>query len=343
MRLGLVEIVSLPWRDYPAHLADNNDPALLQRLAALDVDVLLQDELNHPSLAFINPRLRDLGVTYPVISIVHHLRSEEEHPDAVMPVYRSVETSYVNSVDGFIFNSATTRGTVTRLLDAPKPDIVIYPAADHITPPDTAAVRALIDARGRDGGPLRLTAVGNLIDRKGMHDVIAALATLPRGDYVLDVIGSMDVDPAYTAQLRDAVAAHGLDRIVTLHGALPHDEIAAHLARADLFVLPSYEGFGIVYLEAMAYGVPVIASTAGAAHEIVTPGSNGFLVAPGAVEQLAATLAQVRSIAPMARRALALAARTRYDQHPTWQASMTRASTWLHEFHTAHIPGAAGP
>ncbi|MEZ4718134.1 MAG: glycosyltransferase family 4 protein [Caldilineaceae bacterium] len=338
-----VEIISLPWRSYPAHLADNNDPALLRRLAGLDVDVLLQDELNHPSLAYLNPRLRDRGRRYPMVSIVHHLRSEEEHPAAVMPVYRSVETSYVNSVDGFIFNSETTRGTVTRLLDAPKPGIVVYPAADHIAPPDAATVQRLIAARGRDEGPLRLIAVGNLIDRKGIHDVIAALATLPRGAFTLDVIGNGDVDPAYTAALRAAITEHNLSDAVTLHGALAHGEIGRRLAAADLFVLPSYEGFGIVYLEAMAHGLPVIAATAGAAHEIVTPGVDGYLVAPGAVDDLAALLAHVRALSPAARRDLATAARARYDRQPTWQMSMARASAWLHEFIATWNPGASAP
>ena len=338
-----VEIISLPWRSYPAHLADNNDPALLRRLAGLDVDVLLQDELNHPSLAYLNPRLRDRGRRYPVVSIVHHLRSEEEHPAAVMPVYRSVETSYVNSVDGFIFNSETTRGNVTRLLDAPKPGVVVYPAADHIAPPDAATVQRLIAARGRDEGPLRLIAVGNLIDRKGIHDVIAALATLPRGAFTLDVIGNGDVDPAYTAALHAAITEHTLSDAVTLHGALSHGEIGRRLAAADLFVLPSYEGFGIVYLEAMAHGLLVIAATAGAAHEIVTPGVDGFLVAPGAVDALAALLAHVRALSPAARRDLATAARARYDRQPTWQMSMARASAWLHEFIATWNPGASAP
>ena len=338
-----VEIISLPWRSYPAHLADNNDPALLRRLAGLDVDVLLQDELNHPSLAYLNPRLRDRGRRYPVVSIVHHLRSEEEHPAAVMPVYRSVETSYVNSVDGFIFNSETTRGNVTRLLDAPKPGVVVYPAADHIAPPDAATVRSLIAARGQEERPLCLIAVGNLIDRKGIHDVIAALATLPRGAFTLDVIGNGDVDPAYTAALRAAITEHTLSDAVTLHGALSHGEIGRRLAAADLFVLPSYEGFGIVYLEAMAHGLPVIAATAGAAHEIVTPGVDGFLVAPGAVDALAALLAHVRALSPAARRDLATAARARYDRQPTWQMSMARASAWLHEFIATWNPGASAP
>src|SRR5690606_8715961 len=68
-------------------------------------------------------------------------------------------------------------------------------------------------------------------------------------------------------------------RQVTWHGRV--DDAALHrlYRTSDLLVVPSYEGFGIVYLEAMAFGLPVIAAHAGAACELVTPGVNGELVA----------------------------------------------------------------
>ena len=66
-----VETISLPWRNYATHLTDN----LHFRLPA-DLDLLIQDELNHPSLLSANTALR----TYPVISLVHHLRCSEQRP-----------------------------------------------------------------------------------------------------------------------------------------------------------------------------------------------------------------------------------------------------------------------
>ena len=71
-----VEIISIPWRNYAAHLTDNFSPSLLGRLDSPNFDVLIQDELNHPSLFLLNRRLKSL-VNYPIISIVHHLRSCE--------------------------------------------------------------------------------------------------------------------------------------------------------------------------------------------------------------------------------------------------------------------------
>ena len=74
-----VRVISLPWRSYPRHLTDNASAEVLRTLATGDCDVLIQDELNHPSLWWTNVRLRRL-VSTPLIGIVHHLRCSEKHP-----------------------------------------------------------------------------------------------------------------------------------------------------------------------------------------------------------------------------------------------------------------------
>ena len=128
-----VEVISLPWRNYASHLGDNYTPGLLERLSALQVDVLLQDELNHPSLAWLNPRLRK-EAAYPVVAIVHHLRCSERRSAWVNRIYQWVERRYLKSVDGLIFNSQTTRQVVSGQgidLEA-TPNLVAYPAGDHL-------------------------------------------------------------------------------------------------------------------------------------------------------------------------------------------------------------------
>lgn len=318
-----VEVVSLPWRSYPRHLLDNFAPAWRRRLAGLRVDVLLQDELNHPSLAWSNRPLQD--APFPVVSLVHHLRSSEEHPAWLLPLYRWVEGSYLATVERFIFNSHTTERSVASLLHskgaapgAPLPDsLIAYPAADHLKPPPAPEVQRLIDARCAADGPIELLFVGNPILRKGLHHLLPALAQLPTQQWLLHVIGRGDVDSRYTAAVRTQISRLGLTERVTLYGRVSDTDLQKFLRRSHLLTVPSYEGFGIVYLEAMAFGLPVLGSTAGAAQEIVQPGVNGFLVEPAATAEMARTLA-----AGMENRTglaeMGAAARRVYESHPTW-------------------------
>ena len=339
-----VEIVSLPWRSYPAHLADNLSLRLYRRLRDLPVDILLQDELNHPSLALINRRLRRLQPRYPLISIVHHLRSSEQHPRRLLPLYRAVERSYLRSVDGFIFNSRTTQQAVAGLRGeseeergesenlAPLGGVIAYPAANHLPVPDENAVEELIGARESDAGPLRILFVGNLIARKGLHHLIAALSRLPQADWLLDVVGDEAVDGAYAAALRRQISAAGLEDNIRLHGRVSDEALAQQYSAAHLLAVPSYEGFGIVNLEAMAFGLPVLAGVHGGAGEIVRHGVNGFLVEPTDIDAIAAHLSALAGDRAQLA-ALGRNARQRFASHPRWADSA--AAIW--QFLTACV------
>jgi hypothetical protein len=74
-----VDVISLPWRTYGRHLGDNFSLTLHRRLRRATFDALLQDELNHPSLFWLNQRLRR-AVRYPIVTIVHLLRCSEPRP-----------------------------------------------------------------------------------------------------------------------------------------------------------------------------------------------------------------------------------------------------------------------
>ena len=335
-----VEILSIPWRSYPAHLADNLSLRLYRRLRDLPVDILLQDELNHPSLALVNRRLRRLQPRYPLISIVHHLRSSEQHPRRLLPLYRAVERSYLRTVDGFIFNSRTTRQAVGELRGeseeergerenlAPLGGVVAYPAANHLAVPEEGAVEEMISARGSDAGPLRILFVGNLIARKGLHHLIAALSRLPWASWRLDVVGDEAVDIAYAAAVRRQISAAGLEGNVRLHGRVSDEALAQRYRAAHLLAVLSYEGFGIVYLEAMAFGLPVLASVHGGAGEIVDSGVNGFLIEPAEADSIAAHLSALAG--DLARLAdLGRNARQRYATHPRWADSAAAIRAYL--------------
>ena len=331
-----VEIVSVPWRSYPAHLTDNLSLRLYRRLRDLSVDMLLQDELNHPSLALVNRRLRQLQPRYPLISIVHHLRSSEQHPRWLLPLYRAVERSYLRSVDGFIFNSRTTQEAVAGLRGergesenlAPLSGVIAYPGADHLPAPDEREVEKLISARQSDTGPLRVLFVGNLIPRKGLHRLIAALTRLQPAGWLLDVVGDDTVDSSYAAALRKQIGVAGLEATVRLHGRVSDRELAQRYRESHLLAVPSYEGFGIVYLEAMAFGLPVLAGVHGGSAEIVDHGVNGFLVEPGDSDGIATHLSALAGdrerLADLGRNA-----RQRFASHPRWADSAAAIREFL--------------
>ncbi|NPA91702.1 MAG: glycosyltransferase family 4 protein [Chloroflexi bacterium] len=325
-----VQVISFPWRGYAQHLAHNIRPDIWHRLRQANVDLWLQDELNHPSLVLLNRGLRR-DHPAPIISIVHHLRQDEVHPPAVRRIYRWVENAYLRGVHGFIFNSRTTRERVHTVLGRAAEGIVAYPAADHLTgsravpflTPDEVRARALED------GPLRAVFLGNLIPRKGLHTLIRALAHLPRGSVTLDIVGREDVDRAYSTRVRRLVQQHGLTTAVRFWGYLDQGDLHRLIRRMHLLAVPSqYEGFGIVYLEGMAFGLPAIAGNRGAAHEIVTPGENGELVPPEEPEVLGRHLIALHRDRERLSR-MGIAALERFRRHPTWEESMGRAVQWL--------------
>ncbi len=183
-----VSIVSLPWRSYLRHLGDNMSAEVGRRLVDLGAEVVLEDELNHPSLLAANRALARAGGTS-IISILHHLRSSEPWPPLSRLVYRTIERAYLHGVDGFVFNSQATRRAVERLTGSAKPSVLASPGGDRLGPgPSEDAVRA----RALQPGPLRILFVGSLTPRKGLHVLLEALAALPAGAWSLEVIRRYD-------------------------------------------------------------------------------------------------------------------------------------------------------
>jgi len=124
---------------------------------------------------------------------------------------------------------------------------------------------------------------------KGADELIRAVAQLRAAhpDVHLVVVGGGDDLPRLRVLARDLGAAgeiHFLENI-------PREQLAACFARAEIFALPSTgEGFGFVFLEAMAFAKPVIAAAAGGATDLIEDSSNGFLVKPRDVASLAQAL-----------------------------------------------------
>jgi glycosyltransferase involved in cell wall biosynthesis len=139
----------------------------------------------------------------------------------------------------------------------------------------------------------RLVVVGRVVERKGVGNVIEALAGLP-GTH-LDIAGGpsfdlLDADPQIR-RLRDLAESRGVADRVHFLGSVPRHELPALICSADVVVaVPWYEPFGIVPVEAMACGRPVVGSTVGGLLDTVLPGVTGELVPPRRPDLLASAL-----------------------------------------------------
>ena len=236
------------------------------------------------------------------------------------------EKAYLRSVDGVVFNSQTTRGVVEHAIGETRPHVVASPAGNRLNPQisdEEITARAQADV-------LKIAFLGSVISRKNLHTLVDALALLDE-DVHLTVIGNLDVETAYVAKIRQQIARLGLDEKITFAGALNDKPLKAKLRESHILAMPSsYEGFGIAYLEGMGYGLPAIASTDGAAHEIITPDVDGYLIQPSDAKTLASHL---RMFARDRKKLIqmSLAARERYLAHPTWDESMAKIRAFLLE------------
>ncbi len=322
-----VDILSLAHESYARHLLENFSPGLRRSLSGAEYDVLISDELVHPSLARVNERLRRT-VSYPLVSIVHHLRSSEDHSPWQNDFYRRVEKRYLESIGAFVFNSHTTRESVEALLQKKTRNVVATPGGDRL---GAGLSRAEIHERARAEGSLRLLFVGNLIPRKRLHVLLEVLGELRDAPWQLDIVGSLDMDGGYVRRIRAQIESLALGSKTSLHGTLDGERLADRYRGAQMLVVPSsYEGFGIVYLEAMAFGLPVIAGAAGASDEIVQHESTGYLVPPDDTFSLRLLLERVIGDRALLAE-LSIAAFETFSHHATWEQSMTSIEDLLKE------------
>jgi glycosyltransferase involved in cell wall biosynthesis len=197
------------------------------------------------------------------------------------------ERMLVASVDR-ILATCTDEVDELRRLDADPDRIRVVPCGV-----DLGRFRPGGPAEPRTPGRHRLVAVGRLVERKGLADVVAALADVPDAELVIaggPAAGSLDDDPE-VRRLRVLACEAGVADRVAFRGQVAHDDLPPLYRSADLVVcVPWYEPFGIVPLEAMACGVPVVAAAVGGLTDTVQDGVTGVLVPPRRHDAQAAAL-----------------------------------------------------
>jgi glycosyltransferase involved in cell wall biosynthesis len=138
---------------------------------------------------------------------------------------------------------------------------------------------------------IQVLFLSNLHPTKGPFDVLkAAYLLIKQNINARFVLAGADSSLNFTEQLKSYINDKGLDKYVTMLGAVHGEEKNKLFAASDIFVFPTYferETFGIVNIEAMSWGLPVISSTEGAIPEIVIDGITGYIVKPKSPEEIA--------------------------------------------------------
>lgn len=248
---------------------------------------------------------------HPLVALVHHpLAMESGLSTGQSDLLQASERAALAATSQIIVTSAATAR---------------YLVADYAVPAERITVACpgtdpAPMAQGSQDGIVRLLSIGAVVPRKGFDVLIAALANLIDLPWHLAIAGDRSRDREAAARLDADIKRYNLDNRVAVHGAVSPERLGELYAGADLFVLASrFEGYGMAYAEAIAHGLPIIGTNAGAIPDTV-PADIGVLVAPDDPDTLALALRKVIAN-PDERRRMGTRARAAASRLPTWQES----------------------
>ena len=240
--------------------------------------------------------------------------------ESQLRILRPLMRHIIRGADAVTAISTHTASLLKRLVPEIEPQIIPFGAAVEATgaaPPLEEHLHA----------GLRLLFVGRLVERKGVHVLLDALALLPEEPPIcLEVVG----DGPEREALERRARALGIQDRVRFHGFVPREALETRLRDCDALALPAItdakgdvEGLGVVLLEAMSFGKPVVASLSGGITDIVRSGENGMLVPPGDAAALAAVL-EGFARNPRGVRRLGAAAHRDVRERFSWDSIMDR-------------------
>ena len=276
-----------------------------------DADIAVIDGL----LGGASPEfMQALSKIMPITALIHHpLCLENGLDEETAQTLKASEQKGLEFVSQIITTSPATTKTVSELFGFESHKI-------HTVLP---GVKRTQISHGSQSKSIHLLCVSSIIERKGHTFLLQALSQLEDLNWRLDCYGSTEFDTKLFIGLQDFVMAEDLSQKVAFHGAVSDEMIEAAYAKSDVFVLPSlYEGYGMVYAEAIVRGLPIIATTAGAIPDTV-PKTCGILVEPENINMLTQALEQMISDEAF-RNDYRKGAMTAAADFPTWQGSATR-------------------
>ena len=243
-----------------------------------------------------------------LMALIHHPLAEETGISALQKsVFKAQERRALAMCARVVVTSSTTAATLVS-------DYAVDPNSIGVVEP---GVDAAPFATGSGSATTKLICVGTLTPRKGHELLLNALAPLRNQSWSLSCVGDLERDALTTARVYNCVRRLGFDDRVTFSGVVDQSDLARQYHFSDLFVLAShYEGYGMALTEALARGVPIIATGAGAIVNTV-PSRAGLLVPPGNVAALTSALGRFFG-EPRLRRKLKAGARASRLLQRSW-------------------------
>lgn len=245
-------------------------------------------------LALLAQRARQAGATRVLASTHGH-----EVGWSMVPLARSVLRRIGEGTDVVTFVSRYTRARTASAFGPAAALEHLPPGVDTDRFRPDAASRSELRARYRLGQRPAVVCVSRLVPRKGQDMLIRALASIRRrvDGAALVIVGG----GPYLSALRRLAQRCGVAEHVTFTGGLPPDELPGHYALADVFAMPcrtrggglDVEGLGIVFLEASATGVPVVAGRSGGAPETVQHNETGIVVDGRSANEVAGAISEL--------------------------------------------------
>lgn len=234
------------------------------------------------------------GVRAPIAVLLHHPLGLETGMSAETSAQLiASEAAALRHAHAVVVTSKATRADVIRLFGTP-PDAITVSEPGLDKPAGATAARP--------DGEAVILSVASLTPRKGHDVLIDALSRIVDRPWRATISGADDRDPAWAGALRARVEAAGLGGRIALNGAVSRTALDSLYAQAHVFCLPSrHEGYGMVFAEAMAHGLPVVAARIAAAEEVVPPPA-GILVPRDDAAALAQALAKLIDDRAAARR-----------------------------------------
>lgn len=280
-------------------------------------------------LALLGPLARSAGATRVVASTHGH-----EVGWSMLPVARNALRRIGNDADVVTFVSHYTRNRFASAFGSQAALEYLPPGVDvdRFCPDEVA--RARLRARYGLGGRPVIGCVSRLVPRKGQDMLIRALPAIRQriDDAVLVIVGN----GPYREHLEKLAARFGVTEQVVFTGGVPADELPAHHAMPDVFAMPcrtrgsgmDVEGFGIVFMEASASGVPVVAGDSGGAPETVVDGETGLVVDGWDVGAIAAAVGDLLAD-PARAAAMGAAGRQWVVENWQWRTKAARLAELL--------------